>query len=76
MPLTFDPGDKWDYGINIDWVGTQLRVTISPTPPKPVPPEPPKIPETVAAEIASETAKIGHVRVPETLAHPHPLIRK
>jgi CubicO group peptidase (beta-lactamase class C family) len=20
-PLTFDPGDKWDYGINIDWVG-------------------------------------------------------
>jgi methyl acetate hydrolase len=21
LPLTFDPGDKWDYGINIDWVG-------------------------------------------------------
>jgi methyl acetate hydrolase len=21
MPLTFDPGDRWDYGINIDWVG-------------------------------------------------------
>ena len=20
-PLTFDPGDRWDYGINIDWVG-------------------------------------------------------
>ncbi len=56
--------------------GTQLRVAISPTPPKPAPPGPPKIPETVAAEIATETAKIGHVRVPETLSHPHPLIRK
>ena len=21
MPLAFDPGDKWEYGINIDWVG-------------------------------------------------------
>jgi methyl acetate hydrolase len=21
MPLMFDPGDKWEYGINIDWVG-------------------------------------------------------
>lgn len=21
MPLVFDPGDRWDYGINIDWVG-------------------------------------------------------
>jgi methyl acetate hydrolase len=21
LPLVFDPGDKWDYGINIDWVG-------------------------------------------------------
>ena len=21
MPLVFDPGDKWEYGINIDWVG-------------------------------------------------------
>ena len=20
-PLLFDPGDRWDYGINIDWVG-------------------------------------------------------
>jgi len=20
-PLAFDPGDKWEYGINIDWVG-------------------------------------------------------
>ena len=21
MPLMFDPGEKWEYGINIDWVG-------------------------------------------------------
>src|SRR5262245_7341388 len=21
MPLVFDPGQKWEYGINIDWVG-------------------------------------------------------
>jgi methyl acetate hydrolase len=21
VPLMFDPGDKWEYGINIDWVG-------------------------------------------------------
>jgi methyl acetate hydrolase len=21
QPLAFDPGDKWEYGINIDWVG-------------------------------------------------------
>ena len=21
IPLLFDPGDRWDYGINIDWVG-------------------------------------------------------
>ena len=21
MPLTFEPGARWDYGINIDWVG-------------------------------------------------------
>jgi methyl acetate hydrolase len=21
LPLAFDPGDRWDYGINIDWVG-------------------------------------------------------
>src|SRR3954470_8955987 len=21
LPLVFDPGEKWDYGINIDWVG-------------------------------------------------------
>ncbi|PYO54071.1 MAG: serine hydrolase, partial [Candidatus Rokuibacteriota bacterium] len=21
MPLVFDPGDQWEYGVNIDWVG-------------------------------------------------------
>jgi methyl acetate hydrolase len=21
LPLAFDPGDKWEYGINIDWIG-------------------------------------------------------
>ena len=21
MPLMFDPGERWEYGINIDWVG-------------------------------------------------------
>jgi len=21
QPLAFDPGDKWEYGINIDWIG-------------------------------------------------------
>jgi methyl acetate hydrolase len=21
MPLVFDPGDRWEYGVNIDWVG-------------------------------------------------------
>jgi CubicO group peptidase (beta-lactamase class C family) len=25
MPLTFDPGDKWDYGINIDWIGKAVE---------------------------------------------------
>jgi methyl acetate hydrolase len=25
MPLTFDPGDRWDYGINIDWVGKAIE---------------------------------------------------
>ncbi len=24
-PLLFDPGDKWDYGINIDWVGKMIE---------------------------------------------------
>jgi methyl acetate hydrolase len=25
MPLTFDPGNRWDYGINIDWVGKAVE---------------------------------------------------
>jgi CubicO group peptidase (beta-lactamase class C family) len=25
LPLAFDPGDKWDYGINIDWVGKAIE---------------------------------------------------
>jgi len=24
-PLTFEPGDRWDYGINIDWVGKAVE---------------------------------------------------
>lgn len=24
-PLTFDPGDKWHYGINIDWLGQVIE---------------------------------------------------
>jgi CubicO group peptidase (beta-lactamase class C family) len=24
-PLLFDPGDRWDYGINIDWVGKMVE---------------------------------------------------
>jgi CubicO group peptidase (beta-lactamase class C family) len=24
-PLAFDPGEKWDYGINIDWVGKAVE---------------------------------------------------
>jgi methyl acetate hydrolase len=24
-PLTFDPGDRWDYGINIDWIGKAVE---------------------------------------------------
>jgi len=26
MPLAFDPGDKWEYGINIDWVGRLVEL--------------------------------------------------
>ena len=26
MPLVFDPGDKWEYGVNIDWVGRIVEV--------------------------------------------------
>ena len=25
LPLAFDPGDRWDYGINIDWVGKTVE---------------------------------------------------
>jgi methyl acetate hydrolase len=25
LPLVFDPGEKWDYGINIDWVGKAIE---------------------------------------------------
>lgn len=24
-PLTFDPGDRWEYGINIDWAGKMVE---------------------------------------------------
>lgn len=25
MPLAFDPGERWDYGINIDWAGKAVE---------------------------------------------------
>ena len=25
MPLLFDPGDRWEYGINIDWAGKMVE---------------------------------------------------
>ena len=25
MPLIFDPGERWDYGINIDWAGKAVE---------------------------------------------------
>src|SRR6266404_3121700 len=25
LPLSFDPGDRWDYGINIDWLGKAVE---------------------------------------------------
>ena len=25
LPLVFEPGDKWDYGINIDWAGKAVE---------------------------------------------------
>ncbi len=25
LPLAFDPGERWDYGINIDWVGKAVE---------------------------------------------------
>jgi methyl acetate hydrolase len=27
LPLVFDPGEKWDYGISIDWVGKAVERT-------------------------------------------------
>ena len=24
-PLTFDPGDKWHYGVNVDWIGKAVE---------------------------------------------------
>ena len=27
LPLVFDPGNCWDYGINIDWVGKAVERT-------------------------------------------------
>jgi methyl acetate hydrolase len=26
-PLSFDPGDKWEYGVNTDWVGRLVEAT-------------------------------------------------
>jgi len=26
-PLLFDPGDRWEYGINVDWVGKMVEAT-------------------------------------------------
>jgi CubicO group peptidase (beta-lactamase class C family) len=26
-PLLFDPGDRWEYGINMDWVGKMVEAT-------------------------------------------------
>ena len=25
VPLVFDPGERWEYGINIDWVGKMVE---------------------------------------------------
>ena len=25
LPLVFDPGDRWEYGINLDWVGRTVE---------------------------------------------------
>ena len=27
MPLAFDPGERWEYGVNIDWVGLLVEAT-------------------------------------------------
>ena len=29
-PLAFDPGDKWEYGVNIDWAGRLVEVAQRP----------------------------------------------
>lgn len=31
MPLMFDPGERWEYGINIDWVGRLIEETAGET---------------------------------------------
>ena len=31
LPLLFDPGERWEYGINIDWVGRAVEA-VSGTP--------------------------------------------
>src|SRR6266446_8804710 len=28
LPLMFDPGDRWEYGINIDWVGRAIEAVV------------------------------------------------
>ena len=25
LPLVFDPGERWEYGINIDWIGKAVE---------------------------------------------------
>jgi methyl acetate hydrolase len=27
MPLAFDPGERWEYGVNLDWVGLLVEAT-------------------------------------------------
>jgi methyl acetate hydrolase len=27
LPLVFDPGERWEYGINLDWVGRAIEAT-------------------------------------------------
>src|SRR5438874_12728170 len=31
LPLVFEPGEKWDYGIGIDWVGKAVERASGPT---------------------------------------------
>jgi CubicO group peptidase (beta-lactamase class C family) len=74
MPLLFDPGDQWEYGINIDWVGkmveavtgtdldTVMRTDIF---------EPLAMASTGFKITASQRERLAgvHVRGPEGLAH-------